>query len=109
MAIFTLLVLVYTTRCCSGWFADRVVRRGSSCLIGSTRGRFALSSCSHISPSLSDRWARQKTSFTEVSDEVFAPTDYNDDLEVLALGLYPWLLQHIIRQYYDSMLHIQED
>ena len=43
MAIFTLLGLVYTTRCCWGWSADRVVRRGSSCLIGSTRGRFALS------------------------------------------------------------------
>ena len=54
MAIFTLLGLVYTTRCCWGCSADRVVRRGFSCLIGSTRGRFALSSRSRSNPSFSD-------------------------------------------------------
>ena len=54
MASFTLLGLVYTTRCCWAWSADRVVRRGSSCLIGSTRGHFALSSCSHSKPFLTD-------------------------------------------------------
>jgi hypothetical protein len=37
MASFTWLGSVYTTRCCWGWPAVRVVRRGSSCLIGSTR------------------------------------------------------------------------
>ena len=47
-ANLTLLGLVYITRCGWGWPADRVVRLGSSCRVGSVSGHRAFSSCSHL-------------------------------------------------------------
>jgi hypothetical protein len=91
MTSFTLLGLMYTTRCCWGCPAVRVVRRGSSCLTGSTRGRFAFCSCSHRDPSHSVG-PESRLFFTKVGDKVFAPTDYDDYLEVPALRLYSCLL-----------------
>ena len=59
MASLTLLGLVYTTKCCCGCPAERVVWLGSAGLMTSTSGRFAFNSCSHTAPSCSSGLARR--------------------------------------------------